>query len=403
MTLTAATYGIEETEATKTARKRVLAHIQLGEKERQRLIKYCAENIPIDSYVPPSRMEFDLDQDGKEIGEATTRSPVVINYLQGPPSNPRGNMSAYRIHPHALGQLCDLVGLPRIWMNKINQDSPKHWRRSLLVNDLNTMFKNTVLLNARKKPAEFLHRRVGAELRAVLTQSYNRHLVSAAVLQPFLAVCDELNLKAAAASITDMKVGLQMYLPFAFEPIPGEFIAMGVWWGNSDFGQGKLRVSHTIMRLATGSSVLTEDSFSRVHLGSVVTDTDLKMSDEVAVRELEAVAAATQSAVRSAMEPEQVAKVLNAIKQADAVKIAWTKLKENFAKFLTQSELTDIQGAMSEGIQELPPAGRQENGEYLPSRWWAAAALAHLANKQMDEGRAVELKLAAGTFLEEVA
>ncbi len=156
------------------------------------------------------------------------------------------------------------------------------------------------------------------------------------------------------------------------------------------------------MRLATGSSILTEDSFSRVHLGSVVTDTDLKMNDEVAVRELEAVSAATQSAVRSAMEPEQVKKVLDAIKSAHEAQIPWLKLKERFAKFLTQGELTDVEAAMSEGIQELPQAGRAADGSLLPSRWWAAAAIAHLANKQMDESRASELKLAAGTFLEEV-
>lgn len=402
MNLTLATYGIEETEETKKARERMRSHIQLGERERARLIRACAENIPIDSYVPPSRMEFDLNQDGKGIGETTDESPVVINYLQGPPNRIRDRMSAYRIHQHALGQLCDLVGLPRIWMNKINQPSEKSWKRMLLVHDLNTMYKNTVLLNARKKPAEFLHRRVGEELRAVLTQSYNRHLVSAAVLQPFLAVCDELGLMPVKAVVTDMKVGLQMYLPFAFEPIPGEFIAMGAWWGNSDFGQGKLRVSHTVMRLATGSSLLTEDSFSRVHLGSVVTDTDLKMSDEVAVRELEAVSAATQSAVRSAMEPEQVNKVLKAIKAAHEVQIPWLKLKEKFAKFLTQGELTDVEKAMEEGIQELPAPGRAADGSLLPSRWWAAAAVAHLADKQMDEARSAELKLSAGTFLEEV-
>jgi len=101
------------------------------------------------------------------------------------------------------------------------------------------------------------------------------------------------------------------------------------------------------------------------------------------------------------MEPEQVKKVLNAIKQAHEVQVPWLKLKERFSKFLSQGELVDVEKAMTDGIQELPPAGRAADGSLLPSRWWAAAAIAHLADKQMDEARSAELKLSAGTFLEE--
>lgn len=393
-------YELANTPEAQAARTKLSLHIKLGDNEQARLVSYCANNIPTDSYVPPKRMNFTVTGEDAS-GKATENSRVALEYLQGPTPNLRATTSWVSIHQHALGQLCDLVKVPRLWLNRNDTDSRNGWRRIMLVRDLNACFENTPLFNARKQAAEFLHRRVRNELRAVLTQSYNRHLVSAAVLQPFLDVCREVGLQPTRALVTDMKVGLQTYLPFAFEPIPGEFVALGCWWGNSDFGQGKVRVSHTVMRINSGASLLTEDTFSRVHLGSVVTDTDMRMDDYVAVKELETVAAATQSAVRSCMEPEQVKKVLDAIRQAHEATIPWQKLKDNMAKFLNKDELVDMETALSGGITDLPQAGKAADGSWLPSRWWAAAAVSMLAEKQMDEGRAGELKQAAGQYLEE--
>lgn len=385
-------YEIANTKDVQAARKKILAHIQLGDKEANRLIEFCAANIPRDSYVHPRAMELDLEP--PRAPDYHNESPLLMAYLQKP-------KTFCKIHPHALGQLCDLIGLPRTWMNKLNVPSENRWKRSLLMHSLNTSFYNTTLLNARKKEAEFLHRKVGNELRAVLTQSYNRHLVSAVVLMPFLEVCAELGVKPVRAQITDMKVGLQCYLPFAFEPIPGEFLALGVWWGNSDFGQGKLRVSHTIMRLANGGSLLTEDSFSRVHLGSVVTDTDLRMDDQVAVKELEAVAAAIQSGVRAALEPAQVKKVLSAVTAAHEEKIPWSSLSHNLSRLLRKDELESIRLSMVDRIEDLPPPGVGSNGQPFVSKWWAAAALARLANSELDAVRSGELQQYAGQYLED--
>lgn len=399
---TNADYDIADTLENQKARERLKHVVSLGVREQNRLIAHCASSIPSDSYVHPSLMEFGVQYiDPKALEQGGDNAPVILSYSIGPVKSPHSLKTAAKIHQHALGQLCDLVGLPRIWLNKLNVESDKAWRRDMLVEDLNTLFKKIPLLNARKRPAEFLHRKVGNELRAVLTQSYNRHLVSNAVLQPFLEVCSELGLKPASAVVTDLKVGLQTYLPFAFEPIPGEFIAIGAWWGNSDFGQGKLRISHTVMRIDSGSSILAEDSFSRVHLSAIVTDSDVRLSDDVAVKELDAIAAATKSAVRSAIEPAQVQKLLNAITQAHEAKIPWSTLKKDFSKFLSKEEVVSMEDALNHRIQELPPPGVGSDGQPLPSRWWAAAALAHLASKQMDEGRSADIKQAAGKFLEE--
>jgi hypothetical protein len=387
--LSAIDYGIQNDPATTAAVKRVKAHLTLGIAEQRRLVDYCARNIPRDRYVPPKQMRF-----AQKGGQTAWDTKLVIQYIKG------GKREELAVHDHAMGQLCDMAGLDRRYWHKLDVPSDDSWRRGLLAHNLNTIFDLQPFVNRLKKPASFLHRIVGNEVRAVLTQSYNRHLVSNAVLQPFLAACEEVGLQPAKAIVTDMRVHLQTYLPFAFQPVPGEFVALGTCWGNSDFGQGKLKINHNILRLnGGGGNLLTDDTFSRVHLRSVVEDSDVVMDDAVAVKELEAIAAATRSAVVNAMQPDQVQRLLDAIREAAEEQVPWDKLKAQLAKALTKADVVSLEDMLTSHIEELPPPGVGTDGQPLPSRWWAAAALAQLAEKTADPGRSMEIKQVAGQYL----
>lgn len=387
----AADYGATQDDASRAARAKVQSYIAVGVNEQQRLIEYCVKNIPRDRYVPMDRgfMHFSTEY----WGTGSDGDPLSIVY------NREGAVEPIKIHQHALGQLCDLYGLPRAYASKLNESSHRRWRRALLAHNLNELFTNQRFTNRKKQSAKFLHRLVGDELRAVLTQSYNRHLLSATMLQPFLAAIKEVNVQPAKATVTDMRVHLQCYLPYVFEPIPGEFVALGTAWSNSDFGQGKLKISHTVMRLNGHGDLVTDDSFSRVHLSSVVEETDLQLDDLVAKKELEAVSAATISAVREVMKPEQVKKVLGAIAAAHDEKVPWSKLKENLSRFLGKKEIGTVESFIKEKIQDLPQAGLDSTGQPLLTNWWGASVLAHLSEKATDATESMRLKQAAGTFL----
>jgi len=383
-------YDVQEDEQTNAQRSRILSHINLGAQEQRRLIQYCADNIPTDRYVHPRLMRFFVEDHAL----GGDRSDIRIQYTMR-----QGSPEVKNVHRHALGQLGDISGLKRTYLSFLDEPSPKAWKRELMVMNLNTLFDRQTFLNKLKREAEFLHRMVNGQLRAVLTQSYNRHLVSSAVLQPFLEVCQEVGLKPARAHITDTRVHLQTYLPYAFQPYPGEFLAVGTCWGNSDFGEGKVKISHSVLRLNGKGSLITGDAFSRIHIGSVVQDTDIKMDDKVAVKELEAVAAASQSAVREIMKPESVQRLLDAIGRAHAEDIPWSKLKDRLHRLLSKSDVTTLEGFLTDGIVDLPKPGIGNNGEPLPSRWWAAAALSLLAENQTDVAKGMELKALAGTYL----
>lgn len=382
-------YGIKEDAQTKEQKRRLLSYISLGEREQKNLIEYCARNIPRDRYVHPKFMSF-----GTEGVNDTQRARLVVTYKKSATTS-----ETMLVHKHALGHLCDISGLDARYKSKLNVDSQDSWRRELLATNLKELFAKQRFVNKLKKEAEFLHRIVGNELRAVLTQSFNRHLVSAVVLQPFLEVCKECGLQPAKAHITDMRVHLQTYLPYVFQPYPGEFIALGSCWGNSDFGEGKLKISHNILRLNGLGSFITEDAFSRIHIGSVVEDTDMVLDDRVAVKELEAIAAASQSGVRQIMEPSSVQRTLEAIGQAAMEQIPWLEVKSKLNRVLNKDDVSKVEGFLTDHIVDLPQVGLGRDGNPLPSKWWAAAALAHLAEKETDGTKVMQLKSLSGTFI----
>lgn len=381
-------YGEVNALSVEAERARAMIHskIKLGQGEQQRLIRHCAQMIPRDRYVRPTpegmRVVYKPDHD----------SHVALQY-------PGDNGKVVKVHKHALGQLADTCGLPRNYVTKLH--TGEAWREELLATNLNELFYRQEFRNRLKEPAEFLHRLVGDELRGFLTQSYNRHLLSMPLLVAFKQACDEHGAEPAHGYATDTKVGLQCYLPYAFEPIRNEFIAIGVWWGNSDFGDGKLKVSHTLMRVNGWGSAIMEESYSRVHLGGVVRDSDMRLSDEVAAKEIDTVAAAIKDAVSQALAPASVKKLCDVIAQAHQEEIPWDKLKSQLARLLSREHVDKLQTFIDQPITDLPPPGMDQHGRPLASKWWAAAAVALLAEHETDQGKRADMKLAAGTFIGE--
>ena len=371
------------------AQKRLLAIIAREDGTAERLLEHCAANIPRDRYVHPSRMKFIIDRHRK----------VGLVYGMGPTRDVWATTERVGIHGHAMGQLCDFCNLPRIWRNRTDVESEGDWRRTLLVQDLNALFEHQTFVNRLGHPAKFLHRLVGNQLRGVLTQSYNRQLVSVAVLRPFVEVCNEVGLKATSSTITDIRVGLQTYLPYVYSPFPGEYLALGAWWGNSDFGMGKAKLGMNILRISSGGEVQAPEAFGQTHIGSVVEASDMEIADSVATKELEAIAEAIQTSVRTMVSTESIDRLLAAIKQANEEQVPWASIKERLIKVLSSKETADLEKLLEDGIVDLPPAGKDSKGKPLPSKWWVSQALSHIAGKTLDVDHALELKQVAGKFL----
>lgn len=354
--------------------------IRMGKEDQEVLLRRCAENVPRDRYVRPSNMVFTYLPDKDK--------HVTLRYLPN---------EVVKIHRNALGQIADTIGLPRNYVHKLH--TAEDWRESLLAYNINELFTQQEFKNRLKQPAEFLHRLVGDELRGFLTQSYNRHLLSMPMLNAFIEACNEVWAEPVAGYASDTRVGLQCYLPWAFEPVPGEFVAIGVWFGNSDFGDGRLRVSHTMMRVNCWGSAIMEDSYSRVHLGGVVRDSDIRLSDAVAAKEIDTVALAIKDSVHQILSPDPVRKLMKLIKLASEEELDWSRLKGQLGKLLSKENVDKLKEYLDTPIRDLPPPGVGENGKPLATRWWASSAVSYLAEHEPDKDKQSDLQQAAGKIL----
>jgi hypothetical protein len=365
------------------AKQRLEAKIRLGKDLQDELVAVIAKTVIRDKLASPASISFLID-DGQ------------LNILYA-----KGVSEQATIHRHALGQLAAKVELPMIYVNKLAFG--EEWRKDLLATNLNELYGNIAFVDRQGNPARFLHRLVGNQLRGFLSRNYNRHLASAPLLRAFLSACGEVQAAPVEATMSDVKVGLKCFLPTVFEPAPNEFVAIGTSWSNSDFGSGRATVALTSMRITSGTTaILDDDAFSRTHLGSIIKESDIEMSEELAAKEAEAHCMAIRETVLKQLEPEAVEKLLSAITAAYQEEIPWHKLRGQLARFLQKEELSALDAVLAVGaddIIDLPPIGRTGQGEALPTKWWASAAVSWTANKTQDVDRRSDLQQFAGSFL----
>lgn len=310
----------------------------------------------------------------------------------------------YTLHRHALGQMADKISLPIKHVNNLDVSSKDDWRRELLAENLNEMFHKTEFPPHRGGgPLKFLLRFVGQELRGFQSRTYGRHLASIPMLRAFLEACREVGATPATAQHTSVRYSLSAYLPHAFEPFPGEAVAIGMRWANSDFGAGKLSVSLCIMHVRRGTSAVLSDEFSRIHLGSLIQEGDIEVSAETEAKEVDAAASIIRDVVVGKLKPESVSALLRAIDAAHTAQVDWTQLKGQLKSFLLKDELTTLEAIVAgerTGSIDLPPPGTGADGRPLPTKWWASNLVAWFADQTDDVDRKADLQVEAGKFLE---
>lgn len=306
----------------------------------------------------------------------------------------------YKIHPHALGQLADRLKIENGYVRRLNADSPSNWRRILLQDNFNMLMHHTEFAKRGDSPMRFLLRFVGDELRGFMSRSFGRHLASKPMLAAFLSACNAAGAQPTDAISTHVKNTLSCYLPQVFETPDKEHVAIGVRWANSDFGAGKLTVSLCLLSVNRKTSVVLSDEYSKVHIGSIIPEGDLEISDATAAKEVEAAASAIKDAVDSQLRPESVERLLNAITLAQEQKVDWATLRRDLKKFLYEGELAAFDVAAEKGIRDLAPSGIGSDGKPLPTKWWTLNVLSLLADNEVDAERKIELQQEAGKYLE---
>lgn len=370
------------------AQRRADTRFNIGEKQENALIDSISSMVIRDRLIAPTAMQFIL-QFAEENGGATeTAVPSNIALTYGSDTTP------YKIHRHALGQLAGKVEFPLTYLNKLANGD--RWKWDLLVQNLNTLFHKTKF--GRDESPRFLHRIVGNELRGFLSRRFNRHLASLPLLRAFVEKVVECKGRPVEANITDLRWSLKCYLPMVFEAFPGQYICVGVTQSHSDFGAGRHVISRAIWDPIRDTRTVLE-GVGKVHLGSVIEDADIELSEGTAVAEVDAQCRAAQDTVQAYLGEESVEKALTAVRLAHEEQIPWEQLRTSLSRLLNQKELETLEAFKNNSdIVDLPPIGKTASGDPLPTKWWVSSAVAKIASNQEEE-RKIELQALAGKWV----
>lgn len=306
---------------------------------------------------------------------------------------------------HALGQLCTMIEIPKTYVNNLLEDCAgmdDNARWGLLQDIFKVHLQQGTFLDRKKKPAKFLLRYMNDKLHAVLSRSYNRMLGTAMMMQPFLAECANAGAKPTEALYDDLKTSLKCMQPVVYEPIDGEFVAFGATYTNSDFGAGGLVVSGSILRIMSGTTSVLESKLKKIHLGALIKESDIELSQETMQHEARAHAGAVRDMVKEIFSEKNVEETLDIIRAAHEKGISWGALTSKARKFLNESELELLKGLLSkskDGTVDLPPITINSLGDPEANAWWASAALGQIADNIADVERKVEIQELAGDLL----
>lgn len=374
-------------EAFNLAQARMDARIAAGARHEEELLNTVAKLVIVDRLVPPKRMTF-------APVPACDTARLMLNYFTDD-----GGGLGVTIHRHAFTQLCQKVSLPMSYANML--EGKGAWQELLLAHNLNELFHKEDWTERGGQPTRFLHRIVDGELRGFLSRRFNRHLASAPLLRSFIDACRASGAQPVESYSSPVRNALKCLLPKVFEAFPGEYICLGVEWSNSDFGSGKLKVSQTVWRVAIGSSSILDEGLSRTHIGSIIEDSDIEMSNETALKEVAAQQSAVQDHVKQYLSEKMTSRLLAALRMAHDELIPWSQLRSRLRDVLSKGDLDWMQGVIDTGesIIDLPPLSYSPSGERMPNRYWAANAISAVAAKAEDIDRKMELQREAGRLL----
>lgn len=376
-----------DSQGRKQAVARLASLIALGESSQTQVIQHVLNRSIVDKLVDPRSARMELGM----------KNELIMRYL------PKGE--AATVSGNALGQMCGVAEIPKTYVNKLltkcaGMDS--HVREQLTLHLFNTHFHEGKYLNRRNERTKFLHRTLNGELWGFLSRNYNRNLGVASMLRPFIEQCRQHGAKPTEAHTAALKTTVKCVLPTIFEPIDGEFMAFGATYTNSDFGSGSLMVQGVVLRISSGTSVVLENKMRKIHLGALIQESDIVLSEGTVAKESAAHASAVKDMVNDVFSEDSLKRTLTVISAASENKLNWQKILSQAKEVLTKEELGTLEDMLKgtqAGVVDLPPVQVNKSGDPEANAWWAAAAIGSIANAVTDVERKVDIQELAGKWL----
>jgi hypothetical protein len=301
------------------------------------------------------------------------------------------------LHGHAFDQLAERLGLPRSYVHALLETvdkpaaagpqgapttPPDPWRARLLEHAFDQHLQHS--------PDRYLVRSVDGTAKGVLSDRFKRY-DSRPLLEAFAEGCAQVGAIPVDGVGGEVRLAVRAIIPTVLEPVPGEFVTLGLEWRNSDFGAGAYAINAYLLRCACLNGVVVSREIRAVHVGGRLDESTL-WSDRTKDLDLKTLVSQTRDAVAGLLGEQGRTSLFESIQRAHAAEITPEAAGRTLAKKLTKAETGSvIEAFKGDDVVNLPP---------VQSRYRLSQAISWLANRDgTSEERRLELQTVAGDVM----
>jgi hypothetical protein len=295
----------------------------------------------------------------------------------------------FTLHDNAVGQLAEKMNVPAQYLRTLARGG--EWQKHLAATVLNEHSSWT----GRQR---VLVRRVGAEVRGILSDSYRR-LNSVMILSAFIEEASRQGAVVADAKMTDTKIWAETILPMPIT-IPtqknGEVIIfMGARFSTSDYGDGAVDMRAFLLNGACLNGMVRESVMKQIHLGARLPD-NLQLSNRTYELDTQTTVSATRDLTKSLFSRDAIMQKAIEIQGASEIDVDFDAELKKLVKvgFLHKSE--------SENVQKILMHNNYDDGMQGDSTLWKLTQAITAHARDLDICRSRELHELSGMLMNRV-
>lgn len=288
------------------------------------------------------------------------------------------NEGSFHIKVLAHDQIGGRAGIPSKYYDRMQAEAPQ-----LLADNVNTWF--------RLHPEKRMVRTLGPDVRAFLSNRYNR-IENEEIAEVALPALQQIpDVKIVSAEVTDTRLYIQAVAPRLEGQVKkGDVVQAGVVISNSEVGAGAVSVARMNWRLICLNGMIMPDKFRAYHVGRQIEDTETLWQDDTRKAEDRSILLKVRDMVRAAVDAQEFAKTIGKMRALTEGQIEGNP--EEVIEVLCQKV----------GVNESERSGILRSlikGGDL-SAWGMVNAFTAQAHEAKDYDRAVEFEAAGGQLLE---
>lgn len=279
---------------------------------------------------------------------------------------------------YAIGQIAEKAAVPTEYLRRLVEKDAQPWQHELAVEVLRKHYRN-------RDADKVLARSVNGNLRGWLSDRYRR-LDARPLLDALVGELQTIGAVPYFGTATDTRVALKALVPEIIEPVPGEYMVLGLEFRNSDYGNGPVSLSQFALRVVCLNGMTSDNVLREVHVGGRLSG-DISYSQRTYELDTRATASAIKDTVKGVLGPAARERMIGKIRAANAREFTTAALRGATKSLPVKTQKAAVEHFESLDVVNLP-AGN--------TAWRASNAISWLARHTQDDETRLDLERLAG-------